>query len=225
MSVKEKELSAKQKRFCQLWVIDFDYGQAWLNAGYKPKSKEVARVNAARFVLQNATAQKYIQHLLHKQIIRSEKTADDIIREFELVGFSNIQDFVGTDKDGEFIFKSWDTLTREQLAAVESVKMTRNTIRNTKKDDDNEYTTTHIQLKLHSKLTALEALAKRYKLLVARVEHSGSIDHNVHADALAAMPTEQLMLLRNRLLKASGSNGDKDKLHTTASTGRSAIEN
>lgn len=162
---KNKPLKDQQKKFCQLWVINFDYGQAWLDAGYKAKSHTVARASAARFVLQNVTAQKYIQKLLSKQETRSEKSADDVIRELEFLGFSNIQDFVGTDGDGEFIFHDWEGISREKLAAIESVKVTSNTTRD--KNDDSKCTTKNIQFKLHSKLGALDALAKRYGLFAA----------------------------------------------------------
>lgn len=102
---------------------------------------------------------------------RAEKTADDVIREFEKVGFSNIQDFVGTDDDGNFVFRDWEGLSREQLAAVESVKVTSTTTGR----NDEQYITTNIQFKFASKLSALEALAKRYGLFAADNEQRRAV--------------------------------------------------
>lgn len=175
---KTKKLTAQQRKVCQLWVINFNLADAWLGAGYKTKTRKTAEVNASRFMLSNAMAQKYIVKLLAKQTKRAEKSADDVVREMELLGFSNIQDFVGTSGKGEFVFKDWSGISREKLAAVESVKVTRTT-RTSKEGED--YTTTNISFKLHDKLKALEDLGKRHGLFA---------DKHVLVDARRYSPEE-----------------------------------
>jgi len=56
------------------------------------------------------------------------------------------------------VFKNWDGLSRDQLAAVESVQVTTTTTSN--KKGDKEYTTKNVKFKLHSKTTAIEQLGR-----------------------------------------------------------------
>ena len=164
---KVKALSAQQKQFCLLWVANFNLADAWIGAKNKVKSRAVAKAAASRFLLTNVNAQTYCGKLLEKQQGRAEKSADDVVREMEALAFSNIQDFVDTDGDGEFIFKDWQNMSREKLAAVESVKVTTNTTRG---KDETEYTTKNIQFKLYSKISALENLAKRFNVFPNKTE-------------------------------------------------------
>lgn len=166
---KAKPLTAQQRKYCQLWVINFNLADAWIGAGFKVKDRNVAHASACRFMLQNVKAQEYIEKLLAKQALRAEKGADDVVREMEGLAFSNIQDFVDTDGDGEFIFKDWQNMTREKLAAVESVKVTSTT---TGKGEDT-YTTKNIQFKLYSKMSALENLGKRFNAFPNKTELTG----------------------------------------------------
>lgn len=84
--------------------------------------------------------------LASKHNIKSGK----LIKEWQGIAFSNIEDFIVCSKGGQFSYKSWDKIPREILAAVESVKITTNIL--TKKQN--------ITLKLYSKLEALEQLGK-----------------------------------------------------------------
>lgn len=174
---KTKTLTAKQKKFCQLWVINFNLADAWLGAENKAKSREVAKVNACRFLATHANAQVYIEKLLAKQTERAEKGADDVVREMEGLAFSNIQDFVDTGGNGEFIFRDWKNMSREKLAAVESVKVTTTT---TGKGED-VFITKNIQFKLYSKLSALENLGKRFSAFPTKSDIKLGVDSDLAA--------------------------------------------
>lgn len=167
---KEIGLTDQQKRFIELLVIDFDLAKSWINSDHKVKNKAVALSSAARFMLSNVDAQNYRDELLRGQKERSKKSADDVVRELEKCGFSNIADFMSVDEDGEVFIRGFDSIDREKLAVIESIKV--NTTKNKKGDRD--YTTT--QFKLHSKLHALELLGKRFKMFTDKVEHDTSED-------------------------------------------------
>ena len=95
-----------------------------------------------------------IQRLQAKHSERTGVTAEAVVLELAKIGFSNIEDFLTVDEDGETHIKSFDAIKRENLAVIESIK-----ISTTKgKDNDREYKTT--QFKLHIKLNALEQLGK-----------------------------------------------------------------
>ena len=64
------KLTAKQKRFCEEYIVDCNATQAAIRAGYKEK---YAHTNANK-LLQNTTLKQYIDELLEK--ISSEKIAD-----------------------------------------------------------------------------------------------------------------------------------------------------
>lgn len=66
----EKELTAKQKRFCEEYVIDFNGKQAAIRTGYSPKT---ANEQASR-LLTNVNVKKYISELLESKTLGKEGT-------------------------------------------------------------------------------------------------------------------------------------------------------
>ena len=64
------KLTAKQRRFCEEYIIDCNATQAAIRAGYKEK---YAHTNANK-LLQNTTLKQYIDELLEK--IRNNNIAD-----------------------------------------------------------------------------------------------------------------------------------------------------
>lgn len=63
-------MNAKQKRFCDEYLLDCNATQAAIRAGYSPK---VARVTAAK-LLTNANIKGYVDEQLER--LHTEKTAD-----------------------------------------------------------------------------------------------------------------------------------------------------
>ena len=84
-----------------------------------------------------------------------------VVEELAKLAFANMQDFV-SNSDGEFIFKNWDGLSRDQLAAVESVKVTTTTTKNA--SGEREYETKNVTFKLHNKPQVLEQLGRHLGL-------------------------------------------------------------
>lgn len=150
IDTKLPKLTDKQRLFCEEYILDLNATQAALRAGYCART--VNKSGPANLV--KVGIQTEIQRL---KAIRSKRTnikADDVILELAKIGFSNIEDYLTVDEDGETHLKNFDDIKREVLAAVESIKIS--TTKN--KDDSREYITT--QFKLHSKLNALEQLGK-----------------------------------------------------------------
>lgn len=144
------KLTDKQKRFCDEYIIDLNATQAALRAGYCAKSiNNIGPANLLKVGIRNE-----IQKLKSERSDRVQIEADSVVKELALVGFSNIQDYLTVEEDGEVFLKSFDAIETEKLAAIESIKI--NTTSN--KDGSREYTTT--QFKLHSKNNALEQLGR-----------------------------------------------------------------
>ena len=59
----------------------------------------------------------------------------------------------------DIIFRPFDTIDKSKLAAIESIKKRSKTTTN---KDGTEHTTTTKEIKLHSKLNALDSLSKHF---------------------------------------------------------------
>lgn len=135
------KLSAKQKRFCEEYVVDLNGTQAAIRAGYSPGS---AKVQGAR-MLTNDNATSYIQELQSGIYKRNIITADMVIAELAKIALHNVQDFVN---GGNTVLELKD-LSSEKTAAVSGVK--------TKIDASGNVTT---EIKFHDKVSALEKLGR-----------------------------------------------------------------
>lgn len=71
----QSALTEKQKRFCEEYIIDHNATAAAARAQY---SADTATQAGSR-LLTKAKVQEYIQELKSKQILRLEKTADDVL--------------------------------------------------------------------------------------------------------------------------------------------------
>lgn len=168
--------------------------QAAIDAGY---SVRTASVQAAQ-MLSKPDVASYVAAQ------RAKSTANTLIdatrwqTELGRAAFSNIDDFISVDGDGNPTI-DLSNATRDQLAAVQSVKTRKRTIYN--KDGDVIGTEQQNELRLWDKLRALELLGKHAgflkdtesrvvidvadRLLTARgrvmqsIEHRGDLDSTV----------------------------------------------
>lgn len=153
-------LTILQKRFAHILhsMPKPNQAEAYRLAGYKGKPS-VREVNACR-LLKNDKVAAYMKTLTQKAMERAERTADEIIAELEKVGFSSIGDYLAFGPNG-VVLKDSTELTKEQLAAIESIS---------------ETTTQHggtIRFKLHDKPESLHLLGKRHGLFPNRQEITG----------------------------------------------------
>lgn len=137
-------LTDKEARFCEEYIIDQNGTKAAIRAGYSPKS---ANQNSTNLLARPLVAQK-VRQLLSEMAQTSMVTAQMIAQEYKKIAFSNIDDVLVEGNEVADI----KTLPKEVSAAVEAIKKTVN--------ENKEGKTTSVQVKMHSKLAALEALAK-----------------------------------------------------------------
>ena len=105
---------ARWDKFCQGYVIHFDTVKAYKEAGFKVKSDQVARNNASRLMRTNAYVLEKIAGLLKTQEKRAEKTADDIIRELEKIGFNSAKKVSDRLRALELLGKRFGLFTNKQ---------------------------------------------------------------------------------------------------------------
>lgn len=154
------ELTDQQKKFYREYHKDFNGTQAAIRAGY---SKKTANEQAAR-LLANVSGQKYLQTLKDKAAEKHEGLADEIVAELKKIGFSDIKKYLDSDNT----IKDISELPSELTCVVESIKKTE-----TEFGEDGLKKS--VQFKLHSKLDALEKLAKYVGLYEADNKQRGAV--------------------------------------------------
>ena len=136
-------MTAKQKRFCDEYLIDLNATQAAIRAGYSvDTAKEIGCENLTKPNIQRAIA----EHMAE----RSKRTGinqDRVVLELAKIAFVKMTDVVDPDT-GEILPNASD----DDLACIESVKF---------KQSDNQYGgSIEREVKLASKMKALELLGK-----------------------------------------------------------------
>jgi phage terminase small subunit len=152
-----EQLTHKQKRFCEEYIIDLNATQAAIRAGY---SEKTANEQGSQ-LLAKLSIHEYVANLQKERSDRTQITADMVIKELAKVGFSNISDYLkvfdreieaGVDEKGDPIKATvrdveifiTDNVGKDKMAVVSEVKQTRD----------------GISIKLHDKVKALEDLGK-----------------------------------------------------------------
>src|SRR6185437_11297198 len=79
-------------------------------------------------------------------------TADKVVRELALLGFSNMEDYMTVNEDGE-AYMDLSNLTRDQAAAIQQLDSETYVERS---DDDEPRAVKKCRIKLHGKRDALE---------------------------------------------------------------------
>jgi phage terminase small subunit len=152
------EFTKRNEAFITEYLIDMNGTQAAIRAGYSEKSAET---QASR-LLRNDKVKRKIKELQDKRAEKVGITAERVLQELALIGFSNIQDYLD-DKNhiGELT-----KLDEVKAKAIGSVKVS---VIETKQG-----TYTETQFKLHDKLSALEKIAKHIGFFQRDNEQKGA---------------------------------------------------
>lgn len=163
------ELTDKQKRFCEEYLIDLNATQAAIRAGYSESTaKSMGCEN-----LTKPDIQVYIQELQRERSERTKITADMVLQELAKCGFSNIQDYI----NGDLSIRDISSIDRNKADAIASIKKTVTEFEGGSK--------TSVEFKLHDKLKSLDMLGRHIgffekdndqKKTVVRVGFEGSDD-------------------------------------------------
>jgi phage terminase small subunit len=161
----EKNLTEKQIRFCQEYIIDLNGTQAAIRASY---SEDTAGSIASEN-LQKPEIQRYIQELLDDRATRTKATADKVISElYHLVSFDPSEVFDidrNTLKDIHSIPKN----IRKSIASLEFYEEY-----NKPKDSETRVLIGYTKkIKFWDKPKVIELLAKHLKLLTDKHELAG----------------------------------------------------
>ena len=183
------KLTIKQELFCQEYVADpeFHVTNAAIRAGYsRETAQEIGSENLSKPIIKLR-----IQELMADRMIRLRLTQDAIVKELQRCGFSNMSDFAEWDGD-DVTLRNSNSLDIEKTAAVESVSQTTSAAGGS------------ISIKLHSKVKALELLARHCGMLKDHVDIT-SKDKPIQTPGIAitSLSVEQQNVLRELIAKDS----------------------
>ena len=152
------KMTAKQKQFCEEYLIDLNATQAAIRAGYSPNA---AKETGSR-MLTNANIRAYIDKAMAERSKRTGINQDRVIRELARIGFVNAPDVINVD---EATVK--ENASEDDTAAIASVKV---------KTVKGDFDSTEREIKFADKLKALELLGKHLGMFKDKVEVSGAVD-------------------------------------------------
>ncbi|EES51337.1 terminase small subunit [Clostridium botulinum] len=152
------KMTAKQKLFCNEYLIDLNATQAAIRAGYSESSaKEIGSIN-----LTKVNIKEYIEKRMGKREIRTEITQDKVLNELAKIGFANIDDYVEVEldeyEDKVVKIKATKDIPDDKIAAISSIKQGAN----------------GIEVKLHDKVKALENIGRHLGMFKDKLEISGT---------------------------------------------------
>ena len=165
----ERKLTTKQKLFIKHYAKLRNATRAAIEAGYS----EDSAYQLGAETLKNL--EKEIKAEIDKQSDRIDVEIDDIVRELNLLAFSDITDFYYIDEGGGMTAKPIDEIPVAKRRCIESIQEDR-AIR---ESPDGTKITMYdkVKFKLHSKPKAIEMLG-RYKAMFAdNINIKGKIKH------------------------------------------------
>ncbi len=163
------ELTAKQQRFKEEFLVDLNATQAAIRAGYSEKTA----YSQGQRLLKNVEVQAAIRQAMQERSERTQITQDQVLREFAVVGFATMGNYLDFGDDGQ-VRLDFSDLTPEELAVISEITQS---VHTEGKGDDAK-TVTRIKFKLHNKLSALDSMARHLGMyndkLVVGVDESVS---------------------------------------------------
>ena len=110
------ELTPKQERFCEEYLIDYNATAAAIRAGYSAKTAHViGQENLRKPAISErlSTIRKQRSEIIQVDAVK-------VLTELCKLGFSNMGDFIKPQEDGSF-YTDFSKLTREQSAAIQEI--------------------------------------------------------------------------------------------------------
>ena len=148
-----KQLPKQRQRFVQEYLVDVNGTQAAIRAGYSEKTAKIQASQLLTYLNVSQAIEAGHQRLAELVKVRQY----EVVREFKRIGFADMRDFSKWGPGGVKLTDS-EKLTPEQTACVAEVSQT---------ITENGGS---IKFRLHSKVDALNSLAKHLGMFPTRVE-------------------------------------------------------
>jgi phage terminase small subunit len=173
-----RDPTVRAEVFAQAYVHHLDSKEAAAVAGLSPFSPD-----AGTNYKQKPIVKARILELMDDRAIRTQITADKVLSELALIGFSNVKDFFTWDGSGWTLnLKPSEEIPDEVAAAIKEIW----------KDE-----TGRVRVKFYDKLQALDKIARHLGMFTQRVEIEARITGRVDvANGLNRISDDELLRLR-----------------------------
>lgn len=151
-------MTKKQRRFADEWLIDLNGTQAAIRAGYSPDTAaSIASEN-----LKKPEIERYIAKAMAERSCRTGVNQDRVVLELAKIAFVKMTDVVDTEG------RIREEAREEDLSCIESIKC--------KRSDTETGSSVEREVKVASKLKALELLGKHLGMWNDKLEVSGGTE-------------------------------------------------
>ncbi len=151
-------MTKKQKRFADEWLIDLNGTQAAIRAGYSPDTAaSIASEN-----LKKPEIEKYIAKAMAERSRRTGVNQDRIVSELAKMAFVKMTDVVNAEG------RIREDAGEADLSCIESIRY--------KRSDTETGSSEEREVRIASKLKALELLGKHFGMWNDKLEVSGELE-------------------------------------------------
>lgn len=159
-------LNPQQERFAQEYAIDLNATRAATRAGY---SAATAYSQGSR-LLNDVEVSKRIDELKDKILKRIDVTTERIVREYEKIAFTNLEDVVEWIR-GDPMLRNAEDIETPAHGAISEITRT-----------ESKLGDVTVKVKLHDKRGALDSLARYKGMFHDNIELSGKVEGNFWID-------------------------------------------
>jgi phage terminase small subunit len=172
-------LTDKQRRFVEEYAgsAKFNGSEAARRAGYTGNENTITTM--ASKLLANKEISEAIQARMDKLAAKCDISAEKVLRELALLGFSNMRDYMQITSDGD-PYISLSDLTREQAAAIS--ELTVEDYKEGRGEDARDVK--RIKIKVSDKRGALELLGKHLGIF----KNDGQVNVNLSLEPKIYLP-------------------------------------
>lgn len=154
-------MNAKQRRFCEEYLIDLNATAAAKRAGYSERTA----YSQGHDLLKKPEIQDRIQSLQLERAASTGITAERVLQELAKIGFSDVSDLLNLDGNALSV-RAPSEIPKDARKAISSVKVRKDA------NDESEI----IEFKFWDKLSALEKLGKHLGMWTDKLELSGKLE-------------------------------------------------
>ena len=166
-----KKLTAKQKRFADEWLIDFDATRSYKVAYPNCKKDETAAAAGAR-LLRNVKVAEYIEKRMRDREKRTEISQDRVLKEYARLGFFDPRKLFNEDGSPKSIVELDDDIAAA-IAGLDVIEIWEG------KGEDRHFVGYLKKYKLADKKGALDSVARHLGMFNDKIELNGNINHDV----------------------------------------------
>lgn len=159
-----QELTERQAFFCLEYPLDTNIKQSGIRAGY---AKGTAESTCSQLLKHNPNVQVVIAWLLDQRSQRLEIDADTVLQNIAETTFTNMQDFLDTDANGNLVVRDIMAMRPQKVAAIKKIKITNRRMGSEDAPIDEQ----KIELELYDRQKGAELLGRHLKLFTDVIEH------------------------------------------------------